>query len=214
MSRAIAHHPNEVTLLGFAAGTLSEPLAAVVAAHAALCTRCRAEIADMELIGAALLGVPISEAERGPAVRIPARRTGAVPKPIALAVSALPAPIAAAYGLTYETIPWSWLAPGVMHYRLALSPSSKGDLRLLKVAAGVQLPEHGHSGSELTLVLEGAFRDVTGHYQRGDVQDADVELEHHPFADPETGCVCIIASEGPARFKGLVGRLLQPWTRM
>ena len=76
------------------------------------------------------------------------------------------------------------------------------------------MPDHGHGGAELTLVLEGAYSDETGAYRRGDMQDVDETIEHTPVADTETGCICLIASEQPARFKGLVGRLLQPWTGM
>ena len=64
------------------------------------------------------------------------------------------------------------------------------------------LPEHGHHGGELTLVLRGGFSDVTGRYGPGDVEDVDNEIEHRPVADPE-GCVCLVGSEGPVRFTGL-----------
>ena len=126
----------------------------------------------------------------------------------------LPEPIARQYGLTFDSIPWKRLAPGVWHHRLPLSPGVKGDLRLLKIVAGRQMPEHGHGGEELTLVLEGAYADDSGQYCRGDVQDVDDEIEHRPVADRNTGCICLIASERPAKFKGIVERLLQPWTGM
>jgi putative transcriptional regulator len=61
---------------------------------------------------------------------------------------------------------------------------------------------HGHRGSELTLVLAGAFADATGAYHRGDVQDPDDETEHQPAADKESGCICLIASERPPRLIG------------
>ena len=76
------------------------------------------------------------------------------------------------------------------------------------------MPDHGHGGSELTLVLDGAYADETGEFRRGDIQDVDDEVEHRPVADKELGCICLIASERPARFKSLVGRLMQPWTGM
>jgi len=76
------------------------------------------------------------------------------------------------------------------------------------------MPDHGHGGAELTLVLDGAYSDVTGRYCRGDLQDVDETVEHSPVSDPSLGCVCLIASETKAKFKGVVGRLLQPWTGM
>ena len=126
----------------------------------------------------------------------------------------LPGPIALAYGLTYADIPWKRLGPGVMHHRLPLSEGTTGDLRLLKIGPGRQMPDHGPGGAELTLVLAGAFSDATGHYGFGDLQDVDESVEHTPLTDDVTGCICLIASERPARFKSFVGRLMQPLTGM
>lgn len=217
MSTAISHHPDGSTLASYAAGTLAEPLAAVVSAHIAMCPACTHALADLELMGAALL---LAGPGR-PAARSRRREAGPVPeKPPARLVNGsrpgerLPAPIAAAYGLSFDEVPWKRLGPGVWHHRLALSDDSLGDLRLLRIAPGRAMPEHGHGGAELTLVLDGAYKDATGVYRRGDLQDVDESVEHTPVSDAELGCVCLIASEQPARFKGVIGRLLQPWTGM
>jgi len=216
VSMSITNHPDPATLISFAAGTLPEPLAAVVAAHAAMCSCCRREIADMELVGAALLlqhSLSAQPARSGAAK--PLRGRVARPGPgaaHAVARDRLPSPIARAYGLTFATIPWKRLGPGVLHHRLPLSPGTEGDLRLLKIAAGRRMPEHGHGGSELTLVLDGAYSDETGTYRSGDMQDVDESIEHTPVADQNAGCICLIASDRPARFKGIMARLVQPWT--
>ena len=85
------------------------------------------------------------------------------------------------YGLDSARVPWRWLAPGVRYFPLALSPGATGDLRLLKIAPGRKMPEHGHGGCEMTLVLDGAYSDETGIFRRGDIQDVDGELEHQPI---------------------------------
>jgi putative transcriptional regulator len=72
--------------------------------------------------------------------------------------------------------------------------------------------EHGHGGTELTLVLEGAFSDSTGEYLPGDIQEVADEIEHSPVADKVSGCICLIASEERARFRGVVGKVVQAWT--
>jgi putative transcriptional regulator len=95
-----------------------------------------------------------------------------------------------------------------------LSPGVKGDLQLLKLAAGCKLPEHGHGGTELTLVLDGVVVDRTGRYHVGDLQEVDDEIEHQPAADKVVGCICLVASERAPRlmgFRGLVLRLLNGW---
>jgi putative transcriptional regulator len=121
----------------------------------------------------------------------------------------LPAPIALKYGLTFDTIPWKRLGPGIWQHCLRLSPGTKGDLRLYKLAAGSKLPVHGHGGSELTLVLDGVVIDETGRYHIGDLQELDDEIEHQPAADKVLGCICLVASEGAPRLKGFRGLMLQ-----
>jgi putative transcriptional regulator len=66
----------------------------------------------------------------------------------------------------------------------------------------------------MTLVLRGAFRDVTGIYRVGDVQIAGGDLEHAPTATEDGPCLCLAATDAPLRFKGLVPRLLQPILRI
>ncbi len=214
MTNEIKHHPDEATLMSYAAGTLAEPLAAVVAAHVSMCSHCRADVADMELLGATLL---LSKPSAGGALRPPAR-----PMEVSISrsrrdvteASRLPHPIASAYGLSFDAIPWKRLGPGVWHHKLPLTAATSGDLRLLRIGPGRAMPDHGHGGSELTLVLEGAYSDVTGTYRRGDIQDIDEGVDHRPIVDGSGECVCIIASEHPARFKSLLGRLVQPFTGM
>lgn len=215
MSTHIKRHPDPLTLMSFAAGSLAEPLAAVVAAHIAMCPHCRRELLDLDLLGAALL----AREPTAPRMKVPRRldldKPGRESAHRSLSAGEkLPAPIALAYDLSFETIPWKRLGPGVMHCKLPLTAGTTGDLRLLKIGPGRQMPDHGHAGGELTLVLDGAFRDSTGEYGCGDLQDVDESVEHTPMTDKVTGCICLIASERPARFKGLVGRLMQPLTGM
>lgn len=217
MTTTIMRHPDAPTLMGFAAGSLSEPLAAVVAAHLDLCAACRAEIAYLELLGAALMANAGPRPEDAAVAVIPGRPVDRTTEDVVRHTDPsgmLPSPVASAFRLSFNTIPWKRLAPGVWHHRLPLSPGATGDLRLLKIGPGRVMPDHGHGGAELTLVLQGAYSDESGAYRRGDIQDVDESVEHSPVADGQFGCICLIASEKPARFKGIVGRLMQPWTGM
>lgn len=216
MSHSITHHPDGATLMSYAAGTLEEPLAAVVASHIAMCPVCRADVANLERVGAALMLA--ASPRSGQAPLRPGNRPldaikAAAPRP-ERRDDLLPAQLMAAYDLTMERIPWRRLGPGVWHHRLPLSEDSEGDLRLLRIAAGRTMPDHGHGGAELTLMLAGSYSDVTGEYRRGDVQDIDEEIEHQPIVSKDADCICLIASVHPARFKSLLGRITQPWTGM
>lgn len=204
-----AHHPDHATLMSYAAGALPESLSAVVAMHNAMCPTCRNEVRRMEKLGAALL----SAMEKQHVEPVPAAALQ-----VSSAADAATAgeqsddPVERLVGTKLEDVNWKRLGFGVWHHPIPLSGEDSGDLRLIKVQKGQAMPEHGHGGSELTLVLDGAYSDEIGTFEAGDVADLDDSIEHRPIADSKTGCICLIASERKARFTGVIGRLLQPLT--
>lgn len=218
----IQHHPDEATLMSYAAGTLSEPLSVVVASHLELCPHCRARARQLEIVGAAILEdvAPADMAETSldafwqkldalddKVLRLHPERVNRRP---AGSEGGLSGPLATLLGHSLAEVPWKRLAPGIRYYSLPLSDPSRGDLRLLKIAPGRKMPEHGHGGSEMTLVLSGSYQDRFGRFGPGDVADLDEDVEHQPIVDAGQECICLVASEHPARFKGLLSRLLQP----
>jgi putative transcriptional regulator len=216
----ITHHVDDASLMSFAAGTLPEALGAVVATHLTMCARCRDELVAMERVGAVMMSVlpaaPLTKsaprtlarpvtigADEGDHVLAAIERSGDIPAPLSKFV-----------GSDLSSIQWKRLGLGVWHLPLPLSAGAKGDLRLIKVGPGQAMPEHGHGGSELSLILAGSYTDKIGRFGVGDVADLDDEVEHKPMADLTTGCVCLIASEEKAKFKGLFARLVQPFVGM
>lgn len=210
---AIKHHPDIATLMSCSAGSQPEALAAVVACHLAACTRCAAEVKRMSEIGVAMFDklAPAPLAHDAPTM---AARAAEADIPVAAphAVAGdVPYPIAHRVGNSLEAIAWKRIGPGIWHFPIPLSKGATGDLRLVKVAPGKELPEHGHRGEELTLLLRGSYHDEIGTFEEGDIADLDDEVEHRPVADEVTGCICLIANEKKARFKGLIARLMQPF---
>jgi putative transcriptional regulator len=215
----IQHHPDDSTLMSFAAGTLVEPLAAVIATHVAMCPHCQAELRLMEQLGFACLRELPDEGLVGPTpvtrLAKSAAAAGTQETPAGVAVQAdVPRPLRPFVGDRIDGIAWKRLGPGVWHKPIPLSAGTDGDLRLLKVAAGRAMPEHGHGGMELTLILRGAYVDRFGRYAVGDIADLDEDTEHRPVVEAAEPCICLVASERKARFKGLVSRLVQPLTGM
>lgn len=220
----IKHHPDDSTLMSYAAGALPACLSAVVAAHVDMCPHCRRELRLMERLGLAMIeDLP---AERG-TLRAPVialrtlesvivsktdRRSGALAAAAHVPDSDVPAPLRPHIGDRLDSIEWNRLGFGVWHHPLPIAKGQSGMLSLLKIEPGRGMPEHGHGGAELTLMLDGAYEDHTGRYERGDIADLDDGTEHRPVADPVAGCICLVASERKAAFKGLVSRLIQPWT--
>jgi len=71
------------------------------------------------------------------------------------------------------------------------------------------VPDHGHRGTELTLVLQGAFVDATDRFAAGDIEVANEDLNHTPVAEQGMDCICLAATDAPLQFKGLLPRLAQ-----
>ncbi len=212
----ITHHPDGSTMMSFAAGALPEALSAVVASHAALCPSCRASLRFMDRLGGAALAavaeVPLSR----PGVAVPPMADPDTPDAAAevhrpTQPCETPEVLSQVLQGDFSSVRWRRLGLGVWHVPLPLSSPGSGALRLLKVAPGLAMPDHGHNGSELSLILSGSYTDKVGRFAAGDVADLDEDDEHMPVADTGTGCVCLIASEQPARFKGLFARIVQPF---
>lgn len=213
---AIKHHPDIANLMSCSAGSQPEALAAVVSSHLSMCPDCRREVGRMQVIGAALfdkLG-PVEIDGEAPVVRARASEADVevgARRPSLSHRSEVPIPLQHVLGTDLDNLPWSWIAPGVWHVPVSLSEDADGDLRLIKVAPGKALPDHGHEGGEMTLVLRGSYRDSTGTYNVGDIADLDESVEHQPVACADQGCICIVAAEKNAKFKGLFARLVQPF---
>lgn len=210
----IRHHLSDDLLMGHAAGTLPEAFGLIVATHVSLCDECRARLMAYEALGGAVLETATAELEPDALERCMARMGGqAAPVVTRKAkVSALPAPLLDYIGGDISRVKWKPLGMGV---RQAILPTSrKASARLLYIPAGQAVPDHGHRGRELTLVLQGAFRDETDRFGPGDVEIADQEMEHQPVAEAGVDCICLAATDAPLRFTDLLPRLMQPFFRI
>lgn len=216
----ITHHPHDDLLVAYAAGDLAEAWSLLVATHAALCPSCRAEIGKAEAMGGWLIdeAVPVTVSEGALAQtltrvaevdREPRRETaesslaGSV-RPV------LPEPLRSYAGGDLDALSWRKLGRKVSHIPL-VSGANGTTARLLRIPAGEAVPEHGHNGTELTLVLAGSFCDGSTRFARGDVETADDEVVHQPVAEPGETCICLAVTDAPLRFRGWVARLVQPF---
>lgn len=200
----IRHHPSEATLLSCAAGSLPEPHARVVAAHLGFCSDCLRALGKAEAVGGALLAELPPSPLADDALQRALARLDANPVP---PVEPVPAPATLA---AFAAGRWRWTGPGIGIMPLIHRDVSDSRLDLIRVAPGVALLEHGHTGRESTCVLQGAFQDVTGAYHAGDFVEADGEIAHRPTALPGQTCICLIATSGHLQPRGLLGWLVRP----
>jgi len=196
----ISHHPDISTLLTCSAGATPEALCAVVASHLSMCTQCRGEIGQMEDIGVSLFEnlppVALHDRTRPEAMAAACEVVNASKGSLWPASGDIPSPLICVLGDQLDQINWQPSGtPGVQQYRIELSSAATGDLRLLKLDPGAQIPPHGHGCEELTIVLRGAYSDETGTYGAGDFCEIDDGQTHAPKADAQLGCILLTASE-------------------
>lgn len=216
MTRSIHHHLTDDLLMGYAAGTLPEAFSLVVATHLSLCDDCRAQAEAFDAVGGSVIEAMDSAPLAGDSLEATLRRIAAgAPKdrPRRRQPGGLfPAPLQDYVGGDLAAVRWRPVGMGVRQAILRSGPGATA--RLLYIPAGSAVPDHGHRGRELTLVLQGAFRDEDGRFGPGDVEIADEAVEHTPTAEPGQPCICLAATDAPLRFRSLLPRLAQPFFRI
>ena len=217
----IRHHLSDSLLIGYSAGQLPEAFNLLVATHVSMCDECRARLAAFDTLGGSLLdALPDADVGQDSLSATMARIRGHAPVARAQGAGArlerapglFPEPLRRYVGGDLDAVKWRPVGGGV---RQAILPTARdASARLLHIPAGVAVPDHGHRGTELTLVLQGAFRDETDRFGPGDVEIATEDLEHTPIAEAGADCICLAATDAPLRFNGFVPRLLQPFVRI
>lgn len=215
MSSLDVQHQNlravDELLVAFGAGSLDPARHALVASHLLLKPESRSFVRAIEntIASDIALAEPLA-----PMVRRDSRLAAifdSVDEPPARIEPAgdhvLPAPLRRFMGCGLDDVSWSFVVPGVRECRIG--DIGRGSASLLRVKAGRRLPQHTHEGSEMTLVLTGAFADQLGRYSRGDIAIADGAIEHSPTVDTDEECICFAITDAPLVLTGPFGRVVQ-----
>ncbi|HEY8579224.1 MAG TPA: ChrR family anti-sigma-E factor [Beijerinckiaceae bacterium] len=206
--------PLDELFAAYGAGALDPARHALVASHLLLKPENRRFVRALE----AASGSALAAQEAPPLARRDARLAAifaAQPAPLHAPVAApadaasdtLPAPLRRFIGADLGALAWRFVIPGVRECKLGAVGG--GDASLIHVRAGRRLPQHTHEGSELTLVLTGAFRDQQGRYARGDIALADSAIDHSPQVDDDGDCLCFAVTDAPLRLTSPIGRLVE-----
>jgi putative transcriptional regulator len=174
----------EALLGAFAAGTLAEPFAVLVASHRQMktCDQLPAALAD---------------------ILRPRHTISVLSEMEALMPLALRAYVARHLGAPR----WRTILPGIKQCRIP--GDARAEASFLRCRPGSAIPAHTHAGLEAVLVLQGAFSDAHGHYVRGDMAVADPTIDHRPVADPAEECIIFIVQEAEVKLTGPIGRIIQ-----
>ena len=216
-----AYHPDDVTLMNYAAGSISIPEALAVAMHLCFCHECRTQIKNLNRLGGAMLETitPASQDDAAfdalmatlePHAATPLEQDHA---PARSAPQAQPFanPLARYLPASLKDLAWQRQSSEISKFDLTSLINVAGfKVVLQKINAGAKVPTHTHKGSEFTVVLTGGFSDELGVYHQGDFIARDSSHKHSPTALQNEDCICLTVLNAPLKFTGWY-RLLNPF---
>jgi putative transcriptional regulator len=204
------HHPDDATLVSYAAGSLPAAFELLVTHHSDTCQQCCQRIDEAEQLGMAMVeGIsPVPTIRRKQFANLleqqPLANTDQTPDMLCRSHH-LPTPLQILLNQGKQSLPWQRLVPGIQKLEL------DDNLKLIKIEPGISIPMHSHCGNEMTLILRGSYSDELGHFQPNDLVDLNGDIEHQPIADGHEACICLVALDAPLKFRNLLPRLLQPY---
>ena len=230
----IKHHLSDITLGAFSAGSLSEALSFVAASHISLCPVCQKRQKKLEELSGAYLQnsepsniselalqnvmtkLDEHEQEQNSDHDLSDTSLHSSTDGVSHQVYGpmIAGPLQNYVPDNLNDIKWKSLAPGIKYFAISDLQTNGGTLSMLNIEPGVRIPEHGHQGIELTQVLKGSFSDDVGSFSVGDIADLDDDIKHQPIVGNNEPCICLIASEAPLRFTGLMPRLVHYFSGM
>lgn len=228
----IKHHPSHAVLTRFSQGDLEPSISLIVASHIEVCEHCKNNLAvlteqaaeqvfeqgsinnlqqfeeikslefDAELSNSMLdeiMSLSDDDTEEDtktsamtPETKVIQHKNGQLPLPRALNT----------LNLT------SWQGVGkISRARFQFNDEGRR-LSLLKIDKGGHIPQHTHTGIEITLLLEGCFEDTMGTYGPGDFIWLDKEDSHSPIT--QEGCICLTLVSDALHFTQGFSKLLNP----
>ncbi len=210
------HQAPEELLLDFAAGALPPGPSLLLSLHVALDPVARRTVQDFQAIGGALLESAQISSDDEISLEVALSKLDEIP------VESPPATVQPIPGFEWAPatlVPYLGRTP---RWRKALGgfenipiriPGDRHRIEVLRLMPGVGLPQHHHTGSEYTIVMQGGFTDVTGNYGVGDFAMGPGPTDHEPIADPGEPCIAMIVLEQPIVLTNRWAPLLNPLLR-
>ncbi len=197
-------------LARYVAGTLPTPARVLVESHLELKPQNRIKVSNLEaMAGLELMAtdpVALDDRDAMLAAVLASKAPEATVPLLTGEARIFPKALYDFVGFDAGDVPWRTRMPGFKEYDL-------GDIEgchvnLFWIKPGRTVPAHTHEGSELSLVLDGAFSDARGHYGRGDISVADDSVDHRPSADKGRPCIGFAVVDAPLKLTGSFRQLI------
>jgi putative transcriptional regulator len=209
----IKHHPTPEMLMQFSQGTLPESLSIAISAHVEMCPCCQKQVAANEASQSQDLfsGIETSELDFDLSTMMSDITGDASIDTVEPykqnfieyhdSKVAIPRAISCVSRSGFSHV------GKLARARLDIDD---GDVRasLLQIAPGGEIPNHTHTGFELTLLLDGSFEDESGSYVAGDFIWLDGRHNHTPKT--QDGCLCFTLVNSALHFNKGLSKLLNP----
>ncbi len=214
----LAHHFTDETLQDYAAGVLASSMETLIACHLTVCPLCRARARMAESIAGEIFSQQDAVEVQTSASDILELASNSDmhlnevdAEPLNPNIKGVPRPLARLLPAPIEELQWKAFAPGMKQYNLGSQSRKNGAFKLLSLAPGSRMSKHTHTQRELTFIVSGSYQDEIGQYEAGDVADLDASFNHTPQVISDEPCICLIATDAPLKFEGLLGKMVQPF---
>ena len=213
-------HPDTRQLEAFCSGQVPASLALIMSAHLDMCSHCRQRYSD---IMARQSEVALSESAPSDGFDDMLADILSAPEPVREPVEpAVPAELEldgrkfllprALRRVAQNRGNWSRIPGNLWQTQVFLGGQEQANF--IYMEKGGKVPEHTHTGSEITLVINGHFSDGVSSYQSGDIMFLDGHHTHAPMTDNEEGCLVFSIVDKPLHFTSGLARLLNPFSHL
>lgn len=212
-------------LMDYAAGTLDEAYALVIAAHLSLSPSARKTVSQYETIGGGLLHdccAPVAMKETSLqsvldrlddcANHEEGSRPCTKEEILCAEMKAMPSCLRAYLEPQHDHLPWKKSGQGLHAIMVKTASCRCSQVEVIKLTQGTSLPRHSKPGYALTLVLKGALEESGQVFSRGDI----VILENLSAPSPvarQDDCLCVAVTCAPSRVSSFLKNLLQSFRR-
>ncbi len=210
-------HPQPEQLVEFAAGSSHTGMSVAISVHLHFCKYCRERVSELESTSAVLFETqapaPLAANAFDQLMQRIQQEPAAQPTPPPpKAKSRFPRALQSLLPESLDELEWRHPMKNLSVTRL-MTDETGMIIGLHHMKAGGRVPNHGHRGEEINVVLEGGFSDQKGSYAEGDFIYRTTGDIHAPQADAHGDCLMLSVVAAPVKLTGPLGWIINPFLK-